>query len=590
LKILLVHPEDAPCAGPWASEKWDLVVDLGRSSPFMTNLWQERLKSPILQTDSLRCGSQDFDSIRKLVRKGRNRLVDKAGLDWWDLISVLIYTALEEAILLGRVAGELDGAADLYTTRPGWPASGIALLLKRPLQMFPGTVRPSYFQHYSGLLRRFSFDQLAQIFLDKYDSRYRWRTRFAARRRGPRTPLVLLPSAYTNVSRMAVTYANMLPEQQFLVVATRRSGTHFDPAPNVTCANLAAYAGGPEAQSEYLEILEKWRILKQSLALLPEMDLLLRAGLLEKFPNHFRDGLAFRNAWQNVLSQEKVVTVMCGDDSNPYTRLPVLLARQQGIPTLDFHHGALDGRFLIKELSSDLYLAKGEMERDYLVRICGLPPERVVVAGPPRPQSILAGEVRENKNSEIVFFSEPYESGGRRTEDIYRELLPPLSRIAREFSRKLVVKLHPFESRPQRAALIAKVLPREDANRLEIVDGPFTPQLIAKTWFAVTVESTTVIDCSLLGVPCFVCDWLSSSPYGYIRQYARFGVGRILKSSEQINDLPSMLLQPPIPASADCFVKPMDPEWLRRIIAAAGAGTATPIVSLPEAHQAAEVE
>ena len=30
------------------------------------------------------------------------------------------------------------------------------------------------------------------------------------------------------------------------------------------------------------------------------------------------------------------MTVMCGDDSNPYTRLPVLLSRQLGIPTLDF--------------------------------------------------------------------------------------------------------------------------------------------------------------------------------------------------------------------------------------------------------------
>jgi hypothetical protein len=539
--------------------------------------------------DSLRCGSQDFDSIRKLVRTGRNRLVDKTGLDWWDLMSVFIYTALEEAVLLGRVAGKLDAAADLYTTRRGWPTSGIALLLKRPLQTLPGTARPSYIHHYSGVFRRFSFDQLAQIFLDKYDSRYRWRTRVSARRRGPKKPFVLLPSAYTNVSRMAVSYASMLAEQPFLVVATRRSGTHFDPAPNVTCANLASYADGPEPHAEYLEILEEWRILRASLALFPEMDLLLRAGLLEKFPNHFRDGLTVRNAWQKVLSQENIVTVMCGDDSNPYTRLPVLLARQQGIPTLDFHHGAMDGRFLMKNLSSDLYLAKGEMERDYLVRICGLPGERVVVAGPSRPQSGSAHGLRQDESSQIVFFSESYESGGRRTEDIYRELLPPLCRIARECSRKLVVKLHPFESRPQRAPLIAKVLPQEDADRLEVVEGPFTPQLVEKAWFAVTVESTTVLDCSLLGVPCFVCEWLSSSPYGYARQFARFGVGRILKSSEQMNDLPRMMLEPQVPVSGDSLLRPMDPEWLRRIIAT-GTVAITPNVPSPEARQAAEVE
>ena len=71
------------------------------------------------------------------------------------------------------------------------------------------------------------------------------------------------------------------------------------------------------------------------------------------------------------------MAVMCGDDSNPSTRLPVMLGRQQSIPTLDFHHGAMDGRFILKQLSSDLYLAKGEMERDYLLKICGLPADRV---------------------------------------------------------------------------------------------------------------------------------------------------------------------------------------------------------------------
>ncbi len=327
-----------------------------------------------------------------------------------------------------------------------------------------------------------------------------------------------MPSAYTNVSRMSVAYASMLPEQSFLVVATRRSGTHFDSLPNVACASLAAYASGPEPQTEYPEILGKWKNLKQRLALVPEMDLLLRAGLLEKFPNHFRDGLAVRNAWRSLLSQEQIVTVMCGDDSNPYTRLPVLLARQKGIPTLDFHHGALDGRFLMKELPSDLYLAKGEMERDYLLRICGLPPERVAVAGPARSRTIPTQERAQDEKSQILFFSEPYESAGWRAEEIYREILPPLARLAHESGCKLVVKLHPFESR---------------------------------------------------GVPCFLCEWLTSSPYGYTSQYARFGVGRILQSREELNEIPRVMTELALPLSPDCLLKPMNPEWLRQIIAGA---------------------
>jgi hypothetical protein len=307
---------------------------------------------------------------------------------------------------------------------------------------------------------------------------------------------------------------------------------------------------------------------------LPEIGLLFRAGLLEGFPNHFRDGLTIRDAWQKVLSEERIVAVMCGDDSNIFTRLPVLLARQQGIPTLDFHHGALDGRFLMKELSSDLYLAKGEMEQDYLLRLCRLPAERVILAGPPLPRSIPAHERGKDEGSLILFFSEPYEALAARTEDVYRDLLPPLARLAREFGRKLVVKLHPFESRTERVALIAKVLPAEDAALVDVVGGPFTPELVVRAWFAVTVESTTVIDCSLLGVPCFLCEWLNTSPYGYTRQYARFGVGRILNSPAQLNELPRMVAEPAVPLSEDCLLKPMDPEWLRRILAT-GAGVET---------------
>src|SRR5258706_13583823 len=168
---------------------------------------------------------------------------------------------------------------------------------------------------------------------------------------------------------------------------------------------------------------------------------------------------------------------MCGDDSTPSPRLPVFLARQQGTPTLDFHHGALDGRFLMKELSSDLFLAKGEMERDYLLRICRLPAERVVLGGPPRRASSPAHECTKDERSEMLFFSEPYERGGWRTEDIYRELLSPLAGLARKFGRKLVVKLHAFESRPERMALIATVLHRPKASLVEGVGGPCSHHL-----------------------------------------------------------------------------------------------------------------
>ena len=119
--------------------------------------------------------------------------------------------------------------------------------------------------------------------------------------------------------------------------------------------------------------------------------------------------------------------------------------------------------------------------------------------------------------------------------------------------------------------LSRKYSPPENAALVDVLDGPFTPELVARAWFAVTVESTVVIDCSLLGVPCFLCEWLNYSPYGYTSQYARFGVGRSLNSPAQLNEIPRLVLEPATPLSKDCLLKPMDPEWLRRTIATGAA-------------------
>ena len=120
-----------------------------------------------------------------------------------------------------------------------------------------------------------------------------------------------------------------------------------------------------------------------------ELAVLWQAGVLGRFPGWLRDGLGARNAWREVLEREPVCGVLCGDDSNIYTRLPVLLAARRRIATVDFHHGAFDGRYLLKDLPCDVYLAKNEMERDYLLRVCGLTPDKVVIGSPPSGLSLI---------------------------------------------------------------------------------------------------------------------------------------------------------------------------------------------------------
>jgi len=262
---------------------------------------------------------------------------------------------------------------------------------------------------------------------------------------------------------------------------------------------------------------------------------------LNPFPDWIRDGLSARDAWREVISREPVCGVLCGDDSNWYTRLPVLLASRRGIPGTDFHHGALDGVYLIKSLLCDVYLAKSQMERDYLVRVCGLPADKIVIAAPARGYIHSASRDEMPKATSAIFFSEPYEVAGMRAEEVYRELLPLLCRLARENNRGVILKLHPFESRTQRSRLLRDILTIDDRALVRIVDGPLTNDLMAQAWFGITVESTTVMDCLQNGVQCFLCGWLRLSPYGYVEQYARFGLGEVLQNAQQITTIPKRL-------------------------------------------------
>lgn len=544
MRVLLLQPEDSPERGPWSRQRWDLIVDLGKSSPFSGERWERKFGCPVLRAESFRHGIADAKHVRELFSAGRGRLIDEEGNDWWDLMSLLVapYALTLPALL--SVAQEMHPSAELWATRSGGIAGIIEIALRRSLRSFESSGVSRFAargMHYAGLVRRFSAAQFTEILLDKYDSGYQWRSRFAAPPPSCAEPVVLLPSAYANVSRMAAAYARLLPDQPFLMVATRQSAKQFVAPANVQVRDLAVYAKADSAGAEIASMTDRWMKLRADICESPELRVLLEAGLLDSFPGWIRDGLSARNAWREVLDREPVCGVLCGDDSNLYTRLPVLLAARRKIRTVDFHHGALDGRYALKDLPCDLYLAKNEMERDYLLRVCGLPPEKVAIGAPPTEDVLSPIELDHRPQSSAILFSEPYEVGGMRAEEVYRELLPPLCRLAREGGHSVVLKLHPFESLSQRRGIVRDVLAPEDRDLVNVVEGPLTAELMARAWFGITIESTTVIDCLRQGVCCFLCGWLSLSSYEYARQYARFGVGEVLEDVRQLAEIPKRL-------------------------------------------------
>ena len=105
MKILLLHPEDdLPFAS--ATPHWDLVVDLARAPVSTYADWSRRTGGPVMSLYDLIQEIEDLRSIKQLLRLGRGAMVDRQGIDWWDVLSLMIYPTLHRLMLVGRLASQ----------------------------------------------------------------------------------------------------------------------------------------------------------------------------------------------------------------------------------------------------------------------------------------------------------------------------------------------------------------------------------------------------------------------------------------------------------------------------------------------------
>lgn len=547
MKILLIHPEDELQDARWASRRWDRVIDLGMTGAESYAAAEAILGSPISRLNDFGKNFQGLLRLRELMAIGMGRLKDTLGLDWWELTAILFHQQLETAILLRRLVESLSPGNEVYVTRPGFQAAALRLMLGSRLQTFASAVnsRKGSVGHYARLLKKFPVSQLIEIFWDKADAGYQFRGSLRRRRQQLSKPVVLLPSSYVSISRTALAYARSLPETRFLLAVTRRSGWVETSSPNVSATWLSRYASlrNSARKLELQDLVRRWEVLRTELNAIPEIRTLDKLGCLRDFPERLSQGLEIRDAWRNVLDHEPVQSVICADDSNPYTHLPLLLAAQRGLPTIACHHGALDGRYFFKRNHADVVLAKGEMEKDYLVRLCGLPRDRIEIGAPAVPlySDQKTRQTSANQKSEIIFFSEPHDMAGARMKGFYRDILPRLADLTLAEGRELIIKLHPSESVTERSRFVQEVLNSEQRRVARVVDGPLKPELLKNAWFGVAIMSTVVVECALQQIPCFLCGWLDPWPYGYVDQFTRFDVGIRLKEPAEIRRIPTIL-------------------------------------------------
>jgi hypothetical protein len=578
MRVLLIDPLDTAETGAWASQRWDRIVDIGMGGENTYTRWSHQFRCPVSTLDSLRNGSADFQRVRDVLGLGCGRLIDEHGLDWWEIMSILLTGEVEALILLQRFAGTVGPGDEVYVSRPGLHAGLLQNLLRGRVKVFPlrrGDQKRGL-GHYFRVSNKLSTPQMIDVFWDKYDSGYQFRGRLTRKRPPSTRPVVLLPTAYVNVSRTGITYANTFPEEDFLLVSTRRSGWTEDLPRNVAGAWLSSYASVRDRSDEHADIERRWRSLLHELGRVAEFEILNQLGYLDSFPRRFRHGLEVRDAWRNVLDNEPVQAVLCADDSNPYTRIPLLLARERGLPNIACHHGALDSRYLYKRSYADVIWAKGKMEEHYLVQRCGVPRQKVEVGAPAMPAHCIGLEqsTAQTFRPYLLFISEAYDVGGGRPEEFYRDILPPLADLALATERELIVKLHPAESERERCGLVARILSAEQRVVTRIVSGPLTEDLLAKTWFGITILSTVAMECAIRGIPCFLCKWLEFWPYGYVEQFIRFGVGIGLNDPREIGRIPDYLQQHSVGAagvSENCW-QPAAARRLRELLSRDGQG------------------
>ncbi len=570
MKVLLLHPADNfPLPG--STRKWDLVVDFGRAPLSSYQRWSQEAGCKAIGLHEFAEEIADLHRVGEFLQSARGQIVDRDGIDWWDTLSTMIWHNLLRLFLVQRLARELTPACELYMSRPIAEAKVLQAILGVQAISLEGRYRAAFRRVWRpfAAIARLDNAQLLQILWDKFDSEHVVRNRLTRRKPGLGQPMVLLPSAYINVSRTAVSYAKLLPDSQFLLVCTRNVAKLKVLPSNVRMVSLDGYFGPPDP-NEIASLLKSWSRLKERLNSHEEFAAANASGLLDGFPGHLRWGITVRDAWKRLLDSQNIVGCLSADDGNPYTLIPLILARKRGLPTLACHHGALDFSIPMKTLHSDFYLAKTEMERDFLLNVCRVSPDVVVdgafASSQASPQPVDEGLRRHW----LVFFTEAYVAPWR-AEEIYRELMPALASLANRCGLRLVFKLHPFESARDFRRLLRRHFSPKLESQIGMIAGPSSAELWRNIRFAVTIQSTIALECRERGIPVFLCAWLRDPYGGYLKQFARFGVGHELSSPEHIADIPRLLESKDVASFVEGHPwQTMEPAKLRSLLCGVG--------------------
>ncbi len=151
---------------------------------------------------------------------------------------------METLILLQSFAESTVSASDeVYVSRPGLHASLLQSSLGGRVTVFPlrrdGQRRG--LGHYIRVFNKLSAVEIADVFWDKFDLGYQIRGRLTRKRTPSVRPVILLPTAYINVSRTAIAYASTFCQGR-IFFWSRPAAEWLDPGSSAECpGRMAAF-------------------------------------------------------------------------------------------------------------------------------------------------------------------------------------------------------------------------------------------------------------------------------------------------------------------------------------------------------------
>ena len=89
MRVFLLHSDDK-FTGSWMHEHWDSVIDLGRAPKSFYEEQSAALGCPVFSIFDLALEVEDLRAWRPLLAPGMGRVVDRFGIDWWDVISLML--------------------------------------------------------------------------------------------------------------------------------------------------------------------------------------------------------------------------------------------------------------------------------------------------------------------------------------------------------------------------------------------------------------------------------------------------------------------------------------------------------------------